>query len=441
VTTVANPEHLAWLRTGVTAWNMRWVALSAENEDWVKLPPVDMRRPISRRSLVTRADLSGAELSGANLSGANLSGANLSGAVLRNADLSGANLSWADLSGANLFRANLDQADLRQAQFLGASLVSASFHKTALSGANFHNANLVKASLKEQDLSGVHLQHVDLTSASLFRTKLNGASLRFSVLQGAYLHGADLQNADLRNSDLSGTNLTDANLRGADLRQCHLVNTRLQGADLTGCRVYGISAWDLQVNANTNQANLVITPGHEPEVSVDNLKVAQFVYLLLTNPEIRDVIDTVAKKAVLILGRFTDERKAVLDAIRVALRQRGHVPILFDFEGPDSQDLTETVTTLARLVRFVIADLTDPKSLPQELQAIVPHLPSLPVQPLILEGQRPYAMFEHIARYPWVLPIYTYADQAALLAGLGEHVIAPAEAKAEELTPLKRQAG
>jgi len=71
------------------------------------------------------------------------------------------------------------------------------------------------------------------------------------------------------------------------------------------------------------QHNLVITLSDEPTITVDNLKVAQFIYLLLENKEIRDVIDTVAKKAVLILGRFTPERKLVLDALRETLRTYG----------------------------------------------------------------------------------------------------------------------
>src|SRR5436305_12152586 len=87
-------------------------------------------------------------------------------------------------------------------------------------------------------------------------------------------------------------------------------------------------------------------------------------YLLLNNPKIRDVIDTIAKKAVLILGRFTPERKAVLDALREELRIHGYLPILFDFDKPGSQDLTETVSTLAHLSRFIIVDLTGPSSVP-----------------------------------------------------------------------------
>jgi hypothetical protein len=180
------------------------------------------------------------------------------------------------------------------------------------------------------------------------------------------------------------------------------------------------------------QNNLVITPPEEPTITVDNLKIAQFIYLLLNNAEIREVIDTIARKAVLILGRFTPERKAVLDALREALRTHGYVPILFDFDKPSSRNLTETVRTLAHLSRFIIADLTDPSSIPQELQAIIPTL-RVPVQPVLLEGKRSYAMFVDFQDYHWALPIYYYRDQANLLATLKEQVIEPAEQKAQEL--------
>jgi hypothetical protein len=134
--------------------------------------------------------------------------------------------------------------------------------------------------------------------------------------------------------------------------------------------------------------------------------VAQFIYLLLNNEKIRDVIDTIGKKAVLILGRFTPEREAVLDAIREAMRHHGYLPILFDFEKPSTRDTQETITTLAGMVRFVIADITDPKSIPQELASIVPDFPSVPVQPVLQTGHEPWGMYDHIQRYPWVLPLF-----------------------------------
>jgi hypothetical protein len=110
-------------------------------------------------------------------------------------------------------------------------------------------------------------------------------------------------------------------------------------------------------DTQTRQSNLIITPREEPEITVDTVIVAQFIYVLLGNRELRQVIDSITSKVVLILGRFTPERKVVLDAIREELRKRDYLPVLFDFEKPANRDLTETVSTLAHMARFVIADL------------------------------------------------------------------------------------
>jgi hypothetical protein len=153
---------------------------------------------------------------------------------------------------------------------------------------------------------------------------------------------------------------------------------------------------------------------------------------MLNNKKIRDVIDTITSKVVLILGRFTDERKPVLDALREELRKRDYIPILFDFAVPATRDITETVSLLARMARFIIADLTDPSSIPKELEAIVPFL-AVPVQALLQGPSRPYAMFKDYWKYDWVLPIYWYEGLEQLLAALAEKVIAPAEAKMKVL--------
>ena len=70
----------------------------------------------------------------------------------------------------------------------------------------------------------------------------------------------------------------------------------------------------------------------------------------------------------------------------------------------------------------------------QELMAIVPNLPSVPVQPLLLASQEEYGMFEHLRRFPWVLELVLYENQASLLMELEPKVITPAEAKANQQT-------
>jgi hypothetical protein len=59
------------------------------------------------------------------------------------------------------------------------------------------------------------------------------------------------------------------------------------------------------MRTQTSGRNLIITATAEPDITVDNIEVAQFFYLMLNNKKIRDVIDTITSKVVLILGRFT----------------------------------------------------------------------------------------------------------------------------------------
>ena len=323
-------------------------------------------------------------------------------------DLSKANLSKANLSRANLFKANLIEANLFKANLTGASLIEANLAGANLSRARLFNANLIEANLSK-------------------------ANLTMAILSMANLAGANLIEANLSAANLSGANFTGANLAGASLIEAVLVKTGLRKTNLTKCWVYGLSAWDVELDGAV-QTNLRITRPDEPEITVDDLEVAQFIYLLLNNQNIRHVIDTITSKVVLILGRFTPERKPILDAIHDELRKRDYLPVLFDFDKPSNRDITETVSTLAHMAKFVIADITDARSIPQELMAIVPTLPSVPVQPLLLASQREYGMFEHFKRYPWVLEPYLYEDQDRLLAAITDKVIGPAEKKAKEQT-------
>jgi uncharacterized protein YjbI with pentapeptide repeats len=386
---MANEEHLARLRRGVKAWN-RWRTAHPE-----------IQPDLSQASLYT------ADLLRANFSHTDLSGAEIWEANLRQANLYGADLLRTNPSRTNLHRANLSRADLHQA-----NLAEADLRRADLSWAELPRANLGNA-----DFSGANL-----TGADLFRANLYGAIFSETILRGANLSRADLSWAVFYKADLSGANLTEA----------HLIDTDFEGANLTGCRVYGIAVWNVAL-VEAKQSDLVISDPWHSVITVDNLEVAQFIHLLLHNEKIRQVIDTITSKAVLILGRFTPERKAVLDAIRNELRRQNYLPILFDFEKPASRDLTESISTLARMARFIIADITEAKSIPQELQRIVPDLPSVPVQPLLQVSAGEYGMFEHFKRYPWVLETYHYESLEEVIDSLPEKVIAPAEVKAKEL--------
>lgn len=150
------------------------------------------------------------------------------------------------------------------------------------------------------------------------------------------------------------------------------------------------------------------------------------------------MLSDIAARSVLILGRFTAQRKVILDAIRKALATppRQYVPIVFDFEKPGDRTLIGSILRFASVSRFVIADLSDPKSVPAELQAIVPQFVSLPVMLIIEATQREYAVADDIlSRQSVKKPVVPYRDEAHLIAILDAEILASAEELYAELNP------
>ncbi|TAH42530.1 MAG: hypothetical protein EYC67_15795 [Betaproteobacteria bacterium] len=474
--------HLARLRAGVDAWN----AWRGDNPGIApRLDGADLTGAALEGANLSSASLRGARLNGANLRAVDLGGADLSeawlcwadlsdssavcaglvradltGADLRRANLTGASLAEANLTGAQLYGADLDDAHLEEADFFegnalhlahfyedgeawndwrsrcpaltpdlrGANLIGYHILQEDLTGARLARAHLSRIDSYEALLAGADLTAARLVDARLMAARLDGVMLREADLSGADLSGADLTQACLSGANLRGTNLTDADLSDAMLTYAQMVETVVDGARLAGASVYGVAAWGLDLSKVRDQTSLHITPEGRAGLTVDNLELAQFVYLMVHNEKIRGIIDTIGRKAVLILGRFYAECKALLDALKVRLREFDLVPIVFDWDKPTSRDLTETVALLASMSRFVVADVTDARSIPQELSEIVPRLPSVPVQPILLRGDPGYAMFEHWTSYRTMLPVYQYRDQADLLDNVQQAILAPVEA-------------
>ncbi len=435
---MANPEHAEVFSRGVDAWN-----------EWRSSNPA------------TRPDLSGAELTDLNMRAVDLSGA-----LLEKTDFSRSFLGEIDLRGANcreaVFRdSSLVNGDGVGSDFSGATLESAflafgnwrraTFDNAGAIGISFQQANLEGASLRNffthgADFFGVTARDCDLADSYLVSSRVAEADFSRAILQNSELEDNDfartnLSDAVMVNTKLRGANfteakLTNADLHGSDLSNAAFVRTDMLGADLSGCRIYGVASWDLQLDGTTKQSGMIITPPENAELSVDDIEVAQFVYLLLNNRKIQNVINTVGEKGVLVLGRFT-ERKQVLEAIRRVLREHGYLPIVFDFEKPTDRDFTETVRTLAGMSRFIVAEITHPRSVPLESQAVIPDY-MIPFVPLIEHGERPFSMFRDLwqKHRDWVLDPLTYRSIEQLTDSFDEAVIRPAN---ERLLVLRKR--
>lgn len=454
---MANEEQVELLKKGVKEWN----AWRIYNQN----TPVDLSKAHLKHANLREANLSGANLWKAQLKEANLNGADLREAQLREANLTkatiqGANLAGSDLSQADLYRASLHGSNIERGKFDRTSLVEVAFMQANLHKASFHEASLNKSWLMEANLQEANLTRANLYDANLDRANLSQAHLGGANLIKAHLNGANLNAARFYITNLSEASLREATLVGASIEESNLIKADLRGADLSGAslinsnlvrakvnnarisksRIYGVSVWDLEGEFKEQQ-ELIITPSSRRHaITVDNIKVAQFVYLLLNNQDIRNVINTLTSKTVLILGRFAlPERKAILDALRNKLREHDLLPIVFDFDRPTDKDFTETIKTLAGISYFVIADITNPKSSPLELQATVPDY-QIPFVPIIQEGEDSFAMMDNLqTKYPWVLPTRSYDSIDTLMQALKPGIIDPAVEMRNKLRLIKAQ--
>jgi uncharacterized protein YjbI with pentapeptide repeats len=343
-----------------------------------------------------------AYLNGTKFNNSDLKGANFKKSIIKGSDFSDCLLNNSDFSGSQISDTKLSRANIRNGRFCSSRLDAVRMTKAHFEGSlfretNFINCNLRKAKLIDSDIVSCEIENCWFNAGMLNATKLDGCKIV----------DCDFRRASFMGSKLSNNEITGSLFCSVDFRHAQLNSNAFIRSDLSRSRIFGVSAWRLSV-VETAQEALRISDIDEAAITIDNIEVAQFIYLLIKNEKLRSIIDTITSKVVLIIGRFTDDRMAILNLLRDGLRSRNYLPILFDFTGPTSRDLTETITTLASLSKFVIADITEPRSIPQELSHIIPHMPSLPIQPIVLEGHLQYGMFEHFKRYAWVLETIRY---------------------------------
>jgi uncharacterized protein YjbI with pentapeptide repeats len=147
---MANPEHFALLRQGVSVWN-EWKSKTTERVDLSETAFSDMDlRGIDFRNV----DLCMACFVRARVDGAEFFNTDLREAIFSDTNLTQANLTQADLSGAYLIDAVLTMAILTEADLTGADL----------RGANLRGSNLAETDLTEVALEGTAFDDVDLST-------------------------------------------------------------------------------------------------------------------------------------------------------------------------------------------------------------------------------------------------------------------------------------
>ena len=157
---MADPQHIAWLKEGASAWNARRQRQPFDpdlsNEDISRALGGHPREDIRQISV--------------RLRDVNLSGANLSNSTLRDTDLTTAKFYM-----ANLNNANLTGSDFTGAQFIGGSS----------RGARFHSAKFLKTLFFRQDLTAAQFNGSQLQETRFLECAMKGAHLYNESLTGA----------------------------------------------------------------------------------------------------------------------------------------------------------------------------------------------------------------------------------------------------------------
>lgn len=295
--------------------------------------------------------------------------------------------------------------------------------------------------LSELDIRGINLNNTKLKKARFRNTYMWGANFTNSNMEHAELDGARLPYAHLINVNLDNSRIVMADLTCVTADGASFVNANLSYSNLTGIslknkaklvntKITGVSVWDINKDDSTIQKNLIITGVVEPLlefVSVEkgtmdnivartnNIETAHLLTLVANGEKLKEIIDTLTKNVVLLLGNFSPRRKAILQRMGDRLTQFGYTPVIFDFPVPDDRGLIDSVTFLASMSSFVIADLTKPRSVPLEALLVASEL-MVPFAGVIQANERPFAMFHSLQqKYHWLLPITEYKNDKDLL--------------------------
>lgn len=335
-----------------------------------------------------------------NIDSIDLKGLELNGTILSLFNLAGSNLEGARFENVTILDCNFMKADLTSCKFYETRIANSEFSGSILNDSIFERSYLISCRMANGHCSNAKFLRSELMNLLCINSNLANSEFTNCIIILSVFTTAILENTKFLDSALSGSNFSNSNLKYSEI---------------INCIIFGVSIWNAETKGSI-QENLTITNSYDEfGLTVDDIEIAQFIYLLSNNDKVSGLLDGLSCKLVLILGRFTEVEYENLTSIKTIMKSLNYVPVLFDFAKPRNRDLTETIGIIGRMSNLVIADLTNAKSIPQELSELIPHNPSIKFQPLIVKGNRPYSMFEHWEKYPWVEGVYEYENKDDLM--------------------------
>lgn len=423
-------ELIELINMGYLKWNLFRIKHPEFIPDLsdINLSKKDLRNYNFSKSKLLRTNFQKSHLGETDFSGSTVAYANFKNSYFSNVNFNNADLRFSNLKSTIIKNSVFDNSLFNHSTLNGSKIKNSSFIKS-----NFRNSELCSVYFdncitKKAHFEGSFLRETMFINSNLQLIKMNNCKFLFlsfdncnfrngmlydSIFDNCQFYMCNFTYTLLTNSTIINSTITKSDFSNVDFRHSQFSANKLEDSDLSRSKIFGVSTWKLNL-INTTQNDLRITDINEPKITIDNIEVAQFIYLLLNNAKLREIIDTVTSKVVLILGRFTENRKKILEELRNTLKTKNFLPIIIDFDVPHSRTTLETISTVAHMAKFIIADLSDSKSVLQELQFIVTNLPSVIVQPIIDNSDDPPGMIDHFCMYKSFLPTISYDNKVGI---------------------------
>ena len=392
-----------------------------------------MIRPYPVGEVVHDEDFSRLERQNIDVSAVTFLRCNFSYSTISDSILDGATFSHCPMDSVTIEHTSADDvgfesSDLQRARLRDVDVNGCRFRGGSLRNADLWLARFRNGEFRQTEMGWLTASGGSFDSVQFFDTELDGA--RFLSVG---FRGASFENVQLPHSVWSDIKLEDSRWRNVDLRHASFFRVNCDGASFENCNVFGLGVCELAGQLR-RESRLLCGEGPDP-LLLNDLRFAPFLHELAYEDAFGRVVEALTAKFVLILGRFTDDRKPILDRLRRALRHFGYVPHLVDYDC--KQSWLHVVKTAAMCSRFVIADLTEPRSVPAEVVEILRLRETLIVAPIVQAGYDEPPIFGELRATGQLLTKYEYRDADVLIRHLATAVIEPCETTIERMERAK----
>ncbi|MBW1298118.1 pentapeptide repeat-containing protein [Aquimarina litoralis] len=325
------------------------------------------------------------------------------------------------------------------------------------------NAIISSIRLNQLKIVNAAFENVDTSKVDFYATKFincifkdcwfEETSFESTTFENCKLIGGGFSELDFKSVDRNNiltfktcnfnksTFCKSTKIESVDFEGSSFVKTTFSACNLSNSKFYGTNVWDITIDNTTKQNNLII---HDTRglltnrIIVCDIEVAHIINLLCSNDKFSNLTSESQSKFILILGRFGVNKENLEKLKDKIIQDTNYSPIVFDWNNDKSNlDFIETIVFLSGFAKFIVADISNPKSVPAELQAILSNI-MLPVFPIMHESDSEYAVFTSIKKYQWVYNLIVYDNFEKIIDKFEKAILYPAEKMCKDITEAKR---